>query len=97
MAVKKKRHVDYSKIMCSLITALIAGVLIFGCYMIYITQDTSSLTQLMIGGFAALTLVAGLYLWRAKAKDKIQMYRDDPEAFRAAGIGNNEEDEEIGG
>lgn len=92
----KTRHIDYSKVMCGLITALIAAILIFGCVMIGITQDTSALTELIIGGFAALTLVSAAYLWRAKAKDKIQMYRDDPEAFVAAGIGDDE-NEEAGG
>ena len=93
----KKRHVDYSKIMCGLGFVLIAGILIFSCYMIWETKDTGALTELVIGGFAALTLILGLYLWRAKAKDKLEMYRKDPEAFEAAGIGNTEENEEIGG
>lgn len=92
----RARHIDYSKVMCGILSGVIVGVLLFGCYMIYDTKDTSALTELIIGAFAALTLIVGFYLWRAKAKDKIQMYRDDPEAFRASGIGENE-DEEAGG
>lgn len=92
----KKRHVDYSKIMCGILSGVIVAILTFGCYMIWETKDTSALTELIIGAFAALTLIVGFYLWRAKAKDKIQMYRDDPAAFEAAGIGEDNE-EEIGG
>ena len=94
----KKRYIEYSKLVTGCMLCVLVAVLGFSCWMIWDTRDTGALEWLIGGAFTTIAAIVGFYLWRAKAKDKIQMYKNDPEAFRAAGIGNNEEDEEeIGG
>ena len=91
----KKPFIEYSKIVTACVLLVLLAVLIFACWMVYLTRNTDALEWLVGGAFPTIAAIVGFYLWRAKSKDKIQMYKSDPEAFRAAGIG--EKDEDIGG
>ena len=91
-----KKHREYSKLVCSCALIGVGMVIAFACVMIWVTQDTGALEWLVGGAFTTAAAIIGFYLWRAKAKDKLQMYKNDPEAYIAAGLGNDE-DEEAGG
>lgn len=92
----QKKPKEHSKVIVDAALIGAAVILAYVMVMIAVTGDTGSLPELI--GVAAVIAPAalGFYMWRAKAKDKIEMYRKDPEAFEAAGIGENDE-EETGG
>ena len=92
--MKEKKFKEHSKLITDISLIGVAAILLYSMVIIAITQDTSSLTELIIvaGGIGSAAL--GFYMWRAKAKDKLEMYRKDPEAFNATGLGK---EEEIGG
>ncbi len=64
---------EHSKFITRYAIILVTAIVVFACVMMAITKDLSSLTELLIGAFAALTAIMGFYFDKAKAENKIKL------------------------
>lgn len=85
--MKPKR--EHSKVIADAGLIYAAVILIFVMVMIAITKDTSHLTELIVAAGGIATAAMGFYMWRAKAKDKLDMRREyGADIYNDAGIGD---------
>lgn len=86
-----KKHRDHSKIITDAALIGAAVILVYAMVMIAVTRDMSSLPELIGVAAAIVTAAIGFYMWRAKAKDKLEMRREyGPEIYNDAGIADDE-------
>lgn len=85
---KKRKHIEFYKKMTAYLIFLGSLVIVFSCYMIYITKDLSPLSTLLIGTSADLLGITKWYCDKSKEEklDKNKKYYD-------AHIKNQEEGE----
>lgn len=69
----KKR--EFSKIIFVCIAVFVLAITVFACIVVWRTNDTAPLTQLILGAFAELATATGFYYSKAKAENKIKLMK----------------------
>lgn len=70
---KSNNKMEFSKKML-VVMALVTGfIIIFSCYLMFITRDTSALAYLIPSIFAELGIGTGFYYNKAKAENQIKL------------------------
>lgn len=83
--MKKKKFVEYSKLITALGLIFVGVILIFSMVMIAATGDTSALEWLIGFASAAGILIVKYYMKRAAQKDNLEQIRKyGAEAFESA-------------
>ena len=83
---KKIRRREFSKKILIVLSVWAAIITVFSMIMIWITQDTGALEWLITSTAAAVDVALGFYFWKARAENKIKLYKYyGPEAYEASG------------
>lgn len=87
MESRKNTHKrEFSKKILIVLSVWAGIVTAFSMLMIWITQDTGALEWLITTTAAAVDVALGFYFWKAKAENKIKLYKYyGPEAYEASG------------
>lgn len=71
-----KRY-EFSKVMLSLVTAVVLILTIFLMWMMIITRDLSPASYLLTGWFAEFATATAFYYWKAKAENVIKLTKGE--------------------
>ena len=72
-AEKLRKKVEFSKLIFVGVSVLTISIVVFSCYMIRLTMDTSVLAYLIPAVFTEMASATGFYYWKAKAENKIKL------------------------
>lgn len=61
---------EFSKLIVSIAVLINLIIVVWLCYMAYITQDTTPLCYLAVGDGGALATCCGFYYWKAKNENR---------------------------
>ena len=70
---RKKRKVEYSKLIFALVAGLNIGVIIYSLVMMAITRDLTPLAYIIPATAADMATATGFYYWKARAENKIKL------------------------
>ncbi len=70
---KRKKKIEFSKLIFAGVSIMTISVVIFSCRMIYITGDLSPLAYLIPSVFAELATATGFYYKKAQKENEIKL------------------------
>ena len=68
---------EFSKKLVIAVLLFCFAVIVFCCYMVYITKDLSPLTELIVLVSGIVMAVVGFYETKAKAENKIKLMKEN--------------------
>ena len=68
---------EFSKKLVIWVLLFCFAVIVFCCYMVYITKDLSPLTELIVLVSGIVMAVVGFYETKAKAENKIKLMKEN--------------------
>ena len=84
---KEPRKSEFSKKILIVLSVWAAIITVFSMVMIWRTEDTGALEWLITSTAAAVDVALGFYFWKARAENKIKLYKHyGPEAYEASGV-----------
>ena len=75
MKRSEKKKPEFSKKILIVLSVWAGIITAFSMLMIWITQDTGALEWLITTTAAAVDVALGFYFWKARAENKIKLYK----------------------
>lgn len=68
-------NIEFSKLIFWLVFLLTLGVTIFGCALMWRTNDTSALAYIIPAVFTEFATATGFYYWKARTENKLKIMK----------------------
>ena len=94
-APKKKKRVEFSKLIFGGVSVATIAVVVFSCRMIYVTGDLSPLAYLIPSVFAELATATGFYYRKAQKENELKIPHYMANQNTASGYETTSTDENI--